>query len=216
MYGGSARVFYFLFGSIGNKLSFNFCSRSTRIREENFPGSSLLEAKSAVSNLGVERDTTLNSSEDLQAFLLHPTCWFWPALWGKTNSYRGSHPENRCCVALCSHRAEETCSPFLGPTSLCWQPHLGVLSKNRAQFWQRDALLEKHYTRALSTVSAWGEMRRTFPPGSNSTNKFWFHEISFSARCSFCCDMLVQKIGTHREMGGSAPQRQMKGSLDLK
>lgn len=48
------------------------------------------------------------------------------------------------------------------PPSLC----------STAQFWQRDALLKKHYTRVLSTVYAWGEMRKPFPPGSKSTNKF--------------------------------------------
>lgn len=41
-----------------------------------------------------------------------------------------------------------------------------------AQFWQRDALLKKHYTRVISTVYAWGKMRKSFPPGSKSTNKF--------------------------------------------
>lgn len=45
------------------------------------------------------------------------------------------------------------------PPSLC----------STAQSWQRDALLKKHYTRVLSTVYAWGEMRKPFPPGSKST-----------------------------------------------
>lgn len=53
-------------------------------------------------------------------------------------------------------------SAMLHPHSLC----------STAQFWQRDALLKKHYTRVLSTVYAWGEMRKPFPPGSKSTNKF--------------------------------------------
>lgn len=52
------------------KMYFHFCSGSPRKRENNFPGSCLLEAIAVVSNLGVERDRTLNSSEDLQAFLL--------------------------------------------------------------------------------------------------------------------------------------------------
>lgn len=184
---------------------FHFCLCSTRIREDNFPGSSLLEAKAAVFNLGVERDRTLNSSEDLQAFLLHSTCWFWPALSGKTNSYRGSHPENRCCVASCSRQAWdmfivfEANKPLLTPhlgssskTAICATPSclsrggtLGISQGSdisdasppffcsTAQFWQWDALLVKHDTQALSTVSAWGEMRKPFPPGSKSTNKFW-------------------------------------------
>lgn len=44
------------------------------------------------------------------------------------------------------------------PPSLC----------STAQCWQRDALLKKHYTRALSTVSAWGENEKTFSS--------WFQE----------------------------------------
>lgn len=44
------------------------------------------------------------------------------------------------------------------PPSLC----------STAQCWQRDALLKKHYTRALSTVSAWGGNEKTFSS--------WFQE----------------------------------------
>lgn len=120
------KFFFLFFRNSLFKLPFRFGSHSTRTRRTSLLEAVFRRANSAVSNLGVERDRTLNSSEDPQAFLLHPTCWFWPALWGKTNAYRGSHPKERSCALTPSMRGTFT---VLGVNKPLLTPHLGLLSE---------------------------------------------------------------------------------------